>query len=92
MSKNYSGSCLTDFYKGKDQWSFYIPSITLSKYHSVLYELPVNSVPQPHIERNPKHWDDNHVRMPYSPENLYPVEVGNMCEVQKKFMKSFTDF
>ncbi|XP_045483285.1 poly(ADP-ribose) glycohydrolase-like [Harmonia axyridis] len=104
MSKSFSGCNIEDFFKGQDQWSFYIPPITPSKHHSVLYEFPIpeNSKPQPHKQVNPKHWDEDHVRMPYSPENLYPVEeIGTkgilvsrwelICEALGKPLKSFSD-
>ncbi|KAK9884772.1 hypothetical protein WA026_009002 [Henosepilachna vigintioctopunctata] len=85
MSKNYSGTSITEMCRGHDQWGFYIPAISPGKHHSVLYELAPNSsgVPQPHIPRKPKHWDEDHVRMPYSRHNLFPFKENGEPEVLK---------
>lgn len=84
LSNSWKGVSLTELYLGKGPWSFGITPVSVSKYHAVLYELPVNlkECPKPYTSSNPNHWDENHVRMPYSEKNLYPVIEVNI---------SFTD-
>lgn len=74
--KTWSGLSLTDIYRGKGPWSFSISSVEPSRYHYVLYELPANlqHPPKPHQSSQPFLWDNDHVRMPFSEENLYPLK------------------
>lgn len=74
-SKTWKGASISELCNGKGPWSFSITPVTASKYHAVLYELPVTlqKPPSPHRSSNPSHWDENHVRMPFSEKNLYPV-------------------
>lgn len=78
--KTWKGTSLSELCHGKGSWSFSINPVTASKSHSVLYELPVTlqRPPNPHISNNACHWDENHVRMPFSEKNLYPVEEVNI--------------
>lgn len=73
--KTWKGSSLSELYQGKGPWCFGVTPVTASKYHTVLYELPVTlrGPPNPHISSSPCQWDENHVRMPFSDKNLYPV-------------------
>ncbi|KAL3280193.1 hypothetical protein HHI36_017693 [Cryptolaemus montrouzieri] len=105
MGETYSGSPISGLCGGHDRWSFYIPPIAPSKYHNVLYEFPINTasgVPQPHININPKYWDEDHVRMPFSPHNLFPVKDNEnsdrlmprweiICKSLEKPIKCFSD-
>ena len=53
------------------------PSVTPSHSHTVCVNLPLptQGCPTPNPARLRDVWDDKHVRMPWSKENLYPVEV-----------------
>ncbi|KAL3285060.1 hypothetical protein HHI36_019184 [Cryptolaemus montrouzieri] len=84
MSENYSGSSFIELYSGRDPWDFYIPPLSISKHGTVLYEFPYEfpGIPKPHIVDNPKDWDDDHVKMPFSPKNLLTVKDGD--ELEKK--------
>lgn len=75
-TKTWLGSSISDICGGKGPWSFNVTPISISKYHTVLYELPVSlrEPPKPHFNRQTDHWDDDHVRMPYSEKNLFPVK------------------
>lgn len=80
QTDSWKGTSLSDLYKGRGPWCFGINPITICKYHAVLYELPVTlkEAPKPHVSSNPQHWDQLHVRMPYSEKNLFPlIEVSH---------------
>ena len=48
-----------------------------SLHHTVAVRLPVEiSGPRPHPTSLTDRWDGDHVRLPWSRENLYPVEAG----------------
>ena len=48
-----------------------------SSHHTVAVRLPLEiSGPQPHPASLTERWDGDHVRLPWSRENLYPVEAG----------------
>ncbi|XP_014250217.1 poly(ADP-ribose) glycohydrolase isoform X1 [Cimex lectularius] len=50
------------------------PSIRPSYNHTVLFKLPLREgPPEPHPTKKSDLWDLNHVRMPHSPQSLYPV-------------------
>ncbi|RZB40732.1 poly(ADP-ribose) glycohydrolase [Asbolus verrucosus] len=70
------GTSLSDMYRGQGPWHFSTTPVAASKYHHVLYELPfsLKEVPQPHHNSQPKHWDDDYVRMPYSSHSLFLVK------------------
>jgi len=50
--------------------------------HTVCVQLPLafglNGLPRPHPEQLKDVWDGHHVRLPWSKENLYPVEDKNV--------------
>lgn len=73
--KTWKGASLSELYQSKGPWCFGVTPVTASKYHSVLYELPVtlSGPPNPHIPSSSYHWDENYVRMPFSDKNLYPI-------------------
>lgn len=73
--KTWVGSSLQDICKGKGPWSFSISPLVPTKYHQVLYQIPVNlkTPPKPHIPAQTFHWDEDYVRMPYSVNNVFPV-------------------
>ena len=49
-----------------------------SPHHTVAVRLPVEiSGPRPHPASLTDRWDGDHVRLPWSTENLYPVEAGD---------------
>lgn len=75
-SQDWLGKSLEDLYGDQGPWNFATLPVIPSKYHNVLYELPANlqQPPQPHYNSKPKHWDDEHVRMPYSPDSLFLVK------------------
>ncbi|KAJ8922080.1 hypothetical protein NQ315_008721 [Exocentrus adspersus] len=75
-NKSWLGSSISDICKGKGPWSFSVTPVNISKYHAVLYNLPVTlkTPPTPHCSSRPQHWDEDHARMPYSERNLYPVK------------------
>ncbi|XP_060525028.1 poly(ADP-ribose) glycohydrolase isoform X2 [Cylas formicarius] len=92
-SKTWNGSSIEEICKGKGRWSFAVSPITVSKYHCVLYDVATVNLkdpPKPHCNFQPKHWDDDHVRMPYSRSNLFPVKEGN-TETAKSRWKLITD-
>ncbi|XP_057658319.1 poly(ADP-ribose) glycohydrolase-like [Diorhabda carinulata] len=73
--KTWVGSSIQEICNNKDIWSFNITPINISQYHAVLFKLPVTlkEPPEPFKCSEQKHWDDDHVRMPYSDKNLFPV-------------------
>ena len=52
-----------------------LPALTPSDSHTLLFRphLLPNKSPRPYPENYKDYWDKNHVRMPCSPENLYPT-------------------
>lgn len=74
--KPWSGTSMDDIYYGHGPWNFETPPIYVSKDHKVLYHVPatLKSAPKPHISCHVYHWDDDHVRMPYSSKNLFPAK------------------
>jgi hypothetical protein len=74
-SQTWLGTPLQDMYKGQGPWGFSTTPIIPSKYHHILYELPatLKEPPQPHYNSQPKHWEDDYVRMPYSSHSLFLV-------------------
>ncbi|CAH1373550.1 unnamed protein product [Tenebrio molitor] len=74
-SQTWLGTPLQDMYKGQGPWCFSTTPIIPSKYHHILYELPatLKEPPQPHYNSQPKHWEDDYVRMPYSSHSLFLV-------------------
>lgn len=75
-TKSWLGSNISDICKGRNLWSFSVSPVHISKYHAVLYNLPVSlkTPPSPHRSSQPQHWDEDHVRMPHSEKNLFPVK------------------
>ncbi|BES88115.1 poly(ADP-ribose) glycohydrolase [Nesidiocoris tenuis] len=51
------------------------PSVRSSPNHTVLFKLPIsnNGHFEPHPSMRADKWDQDHVRMPHSPESMYPV-------------------
>ncbi|KAF5300802.1 hypothetical protein FQR65_LT09105 [Abscondita terminalis] len=84
--EDWVGTKLEDIYYGQGPWSFTVPSITASRYHSVLYQLPatLKAPPKPHINIQNNHWDNDHVHMPYSSKNVFLVKDRNGSDVPKK--------
>ncbi|XP_063912278.1 poly(ADP-ribose) glycohydrolase-like [Zophobas morio] len=74
--QTWLGTPLLDMYKGQVPWCFSTTLISPSKYHHILYEFPASlkEPPQPHYNSHPKHWEDDYVRMPYSPHSLFLVK------------------
>ncbi|XP_023015523.2 poly(ADP-ribose) glycohydrolase [Leptinotarsa decemlineata] len=74
-SKTWLGTGISELCKGKGRWSFSVNPINISKYHAVLFNLPVTlkEPPKPHRSSDPHHWDDDHVHMPYSEKSLFPI-------------------
>lgn len=72
---SWRGTSINDLCKGKGPWSFAITPVVPSKYHCVLYTVPVTlkEPPKPHANKDVHLWDDDHVRMPYSEKNLFSV-------------------
>lgn len=72
-------------YHNNSPWNYYCPPLIPSRHHTVLVEFPLNtkSIPKPHISSNTCHWDANHVRMPFAPENLFPNKES--CKVQPRW-------
>ncbi|XP_018570201.1 poly(ADP-ribose) glycohydrolase [Anoplophora glabripennis] len=75
-TKSWLGTSISDLCKGRNPWSFSVSPVHASKYHAVLYNLPVTfkSPPAPFCSSQPQHWDEDHVRMPYSEKNLFPIK------------------
>lgn len=73
-TKSGLGSNMQEIYGKLGPWGYETPAVSPSKYHAVLYELPItpNCLPKPHTNTVGHHWDDDHVRMPYSEKNLFP--------------------
>lgn len=69
------GNSIEDIYENLGPWQYHIPPVSVSKYHTVLYELPavVGQSPKPHYNRQ-NDWDCDHVHMPFSPKNLFPCK------------------
>lgn len=67
---------MKDVLNDGNPWKYYTTPINPSRNHTVLFELPVtlSSPPKPHYSSNTCHWDNNHVKMPFSHKNLYPVK------------------
>ncbi|XP_046667281.1 poly(ADP-ribose) glycohydrolase-like isoform X4 [Homalodisca vitripennis] len=74
---------------GKDLY----PPVAVSPQHTVLFKLPVKEgqVPKPWPEKPQDNWDQNHVRMPHSASNLYPVtptELRSRWELVQQALSS----
>ncbi|CAH0558994.1 unnamed protein product [Brassicogethes aeneus] len=85
--KTWLGSSLNDICKGKGIWSFSVSPVIPSKYHSVLYQLPVNlsTPPKPHVPTQTLHWDEDYVRMPYSFSNVFPVVENGINTLKSRW-------
>ncbi|KAK9695255.1 Poly (ADP-ribose) glycohydrolase (PARG) [Popillia japonica] len=86
-NKTWSGTDIDDLYENNGPYSFVYPPVTPSKHHAVLYELPVTltSPPKPHQSLQTHHWEENYVKLPYSPQNVFPIENN---ETGEKILKS----
>ncbi|CAG9764003.1 unnamed protein product [Ceutorhynchus assimilis] len=103
-STTYKGTSIKDICNGKGHWSFPITPVNPSKYHYVLYNVPVNlqSPPEPFCAKDVALCDDDHVKMPNSEKNLFVVQEDNsnvikerwkiINEALKKPIKNFEDF
>lgn len=91
-TETWVGSSLCEICSNKGIWSFNVNPVNISKYHAVLYNLPVTfkKPPEPHINADPKHWDDDYVRMPYSDKSLFPI-TENGVDVIKLRWKLIVD-
>ncbi|KAJ8961736.1 hypothetical protein NQ318_021336 [Aromia moschata] len=87
-TKTWLGSSISDICKGKGPWSFTINPVNVCKYHAVLYNLPVTLTcpPKPHHSSQPQHWNEDHVRMPYSDKNLYPVVENGRDVIKSRWL------
>ncbi|XP_071051033.1 poly(ADP-ribose) glycohydrolase-like [Onthophagus taurus] len=85
MEKSWLGVSLEELCDGKGAYSFSVSPVSPSKYHTVLYELPVDlkTPPKPHRNFTNHHWDDDHVKMPYSPKNYFLFKNENNEEILK---------
>ncbi|CAL4065748.1 unnamed protein product, partial [Meganyctiphanes norvegica] len=58
-----------------------VPRVTPSPNHSVLIRLPLSSTldmpPEPYPRKYTDAWNTHHVRLPCSPQNVYPVPQGD---------------
>ncbi|CAH1176930.1 unnamed protein product [Phaedon cochleariae] len=86
-SKTWVGSDISELCLGKGPWSFIVTPVNISKYHAVLYELPVtlDEPPKPHESVQPKLWDDEHVRMPFSEKNLFPITENGINVIKLRW-------
>lgn len=71
-SPSTKGNSLNQIYRGLSAWELHhLPSIKPSRYHTVLFELPITSCstdcPKPY--RTDLKWDSMHVRMPYATQS-----------------------
>lgn len=69
------GVSVSDLYGERGPWNYNVQPVSASKYHAVLYQLPLqrNTLPKPHYNKDIV-WDEDHVRMPHSEQNLFPVK------------------
>lgn len=89
-NKTWSGTDIDDLYENNGPYSFVYPPVTPSKHHAVLYELPVTltSPPKPHQSLQTHHWEENYVKLPYSPQNVFPIE--NNVRIASLSMEQFS--
>lgn len=92
-STKWLGTGLQELYKEIGPWNYCQEVVAPSKCHHVLYQLPVlpGVTPKPRYNKEIA-WDNDHVRMPYSPNNLYPVEgvssyLSPLNEVYVKYFR-----
>jgi len=73
-----------------------LPTLTPSPAHTILFKPQVmtNKVPRPYPDKYRDRWDKDHVRMPCSPENLYPTrdkKVQNRWElIETTLLQTFS--
>jgi len=73
-----------------------LPSLTPNSHHTVLFKPHImqNKTPLPYPDKYKDRWDKDHVRMPCSPENLYPTrdkKVQNRWElVETTLLQTFS--
>ncbi|KAG5896259.1 hypothetical protein JTB14_033556 [Gonioctena quinquepunctata] len=86
-SKTWLGTDLSEICRNKGPWSFRVDPVNISKYNAVLYNLPVTlkEPPKPHYNSEPHHWDDDHVRMPYSELSLFPVRENGQDVIKSRW-------
>lgn len=79
---DWRGTHMNDIYWGKNPWQSYNVPVTPSRHHTVLFEVPVSpgGVPKPHFTSNACHWNSDHVRMPFSHKNLFPVKEVSLTD------------
>ncbi|GLV41171.1 Poly(ADP-ribose) glycohydrolase [Carabus blaptoides fortunei] len=72
----YYGTSMSNLYCKNSPWNYYTPQLSPSRHHTVLFEMPATLIhpPKPHYTLNASHWDANHVRMPFSRKNIFPVK------------------
>jgi len=63
-----------------------VPPPKPSPNHTVCVELPVtDDVPKPHPHTFRDKWDEHHVKLPWSRENLYPVGEGRSKSLESRW-------
>ncbi|KAL1505737.1 hypothetical protein ABEB36_005231 [Hypothenemus hampei] len=92
VQKDWKGTSFQDICKGKGPWSFSVSPINLTRYHFILYEFPVTlqKPPKPYKSKHVYLWDEDHVRMPFSENNLFSVNENN-TDIIKERWKLITD-
>lgn len=77
-TNNWRGVPLSEIYGSQSPWGApEFPLVSPGHKHAVLYHIPSSGVfmgdrpPKPQIGKN--RWDSEHVKMPCSSHNLYPV-------------------
>lgn len=81
LAETWRGVSMIEIYQGPTPWSApEFPAVSPAYNHTVLYHISRSNAPmdvkKPPVPQLGKDlWDREHVRMPCSPQSLYPVET-----------------
>ncbi|XP_057337109.1 poly(ADP-ribose) glycohydrolase-like [Microplitis mediator] len=85
----WKGVSMDEIYKGLGPFGYQQqPPIRPSEHHTVLFQLPIpnRGQPKPYPSQPVDKWCTDYVRMPHSPQSLYPVEKGdNKCDFRVRW-------
>ncbi|XP_013781094.1 poly(ADP-ribose) glycohydrolase-like [Limulus polyphemus] len=87
-SKTFPQEAFLCYFNVAPNCSASLPRLQPEPFHTVLFHpwIQPGVVPRPFPEKYRDKWDCNHVRMPCSPENLYPVKTpGSGRKVQSRW-------
>lgn len=78
----WSGCSMEEIYQNKSPWDYNVPAVNPSRFHGVLFNVEslTEIVPTPRVSENLQHWGVDFVKLPYSPQNLFPIKTVSVIQ------------